>query len=434
PLKQSAARLFLDVLLSGPDKPFFQNAFNELRKLRKEINYNPPDIEKLSAFFVDNFSQNFQDEFFYVLGEFYYDYGNFQKANKYFEKVSENSKDRAKALYLTGLIQVKLKLFKSAVESFQNAILSAEQTGADQDVIDLSYLALARIAYETLTEDLSNYDAAIFYYRKIPTNSYRLPSAIYESAWTFFQKEDYSRAIGAIHALRSPYFLDYFYPELWILEATMYLNLCRYELARHAIEMFDKEVAQYGEPLRKFMMNQKTPEDYYNSFVAAANGDAAKGLTKKLALPVLSNVEFYNVYRTIRQIEKEEKELAASVDKLGEFGTNILNKLQVLKKDKINEAGIKIQQILKTIDTDLSEYAVKVTEIELDINTIEIEMKTIEMRKLAGEIEEATLAPKAREGAVAIVGGDTVSWPFEGDYWKDEVRYYRSFLEDECSE
>jgi len=428
-LYQSAAKLLVEVLLEGPDKPFFKEAFEQLRSLRKEIIYNPPDLEQLTKFFMGNYSQSFQDQLNYVLGEFFYDFGNYQRALKHFETVSETSPDRAKSLYLMGLVQVRYKMYKSAVQSFQKAIDAAEKNKSDPAVTDLAYMALARVAYEA-----ESHDAAIFYYKKVPRESIRAASVFYELAWTYLIKGDYSRALGAFHALHSPYFERTFYPELWILEARVYCDLCRYEEARKALSMFEKTVVVFLDPLKRFINAQKSPDDFYANFVASMNGQKIQNpLPKNLAYPVLSNVEFANVYRTVRQIEKEQAEVEKHKGALGKFATEMLTKLAVLRKDRVFESGVKIQQILKDLEGTVTDALVRQTEIEVDINSVAMERMTEETRRMVGEgTQTETKEATKKGGSIAIVGGDTEFWTFDGDYWFDETPYYRSLLTSQC--
>ncbi len=429
-LYQSAAKLLVEVLLEGPDKPFFREAFGKLRKLRQEIIYNPPDLEELTKFPLVGFSQQFQDEFNYVLGEFFYDFANYQRALKHFESVSEASPDAAKALYLKGLVQVRYKLYKSAVENLQKSINVAEVTKADPAVIDLAFMALARIAYES-----ENYDAAIVYYKKVPRDSIRAGTVFYELAWTYLMKGDYSRALGAFHALHSSFFSQTFYPELWILEARSYGDLCRYDRAEKALKMFDRTVGVYFDPLKRFINTQRQPEDFYKNFVLSINDPkpGADRLPRELAYPVLSNIEFYNLYRTIRQIEREDKEIRSHAAPLGPFAQEMAVKLNILKKDGLVRCGVKIQQILTELEASISEAQVQQTEIEVDINQASINVMTDEIRTSVGEGDEGE-AKKVRGGNIAIVGGDTEVWPFEGEYWGDEVPFYRSLLTSQCKE
>ncbi len=428
-LYQSAAKMLVDVVLEGPDKPFFQEAFLALRKLRAEIIYNPPDLERLPDFSTVGFSSEFQDQYNYVLGEYFFDFNNFQRATKHLDAVPDSAADGPKARYLTALIQVRYKMYKSAVESLQRAIVAVEQQKGDSVIRDLGYMALARIAYEA-----GNYDAAIFYYKKVPQSSSKAGVVFYEMAWTYMMKGDYSRALGSFHTLHSPYFAETFFPELWILEARAYGDLCYPDRAKRALEMFERDVVSTQVPLRAFINAQKSPEDFYNNFVAAVNGEpSAMKLDDKLVYPVLSNIEFYNLYRTIRQIEKEDREFRANQGRLGSFGQEMLARLAMLKKESIVRGGIKVQQILTTLDADINEALVQQTEIEVDINMMAINQMTEETKRMVGEASEEE-AEVVTSGKVAVVGDDTEVWPFEGEYWRDEISYYRSMLTSQCTD
>jgi tetratricopeptide (TPR) repeat protein len=299
-LYQAAARQLVEILLAGPEKPFFKTAFEQLRELRRKVNYAPPDLEELTRFFVGEFSQSFQDEFNYVLGEFYYDYNNWSKALTYLDQVSPTASDYAKARYLKGLVEVRNQLYKSAVQSFQDAILATEENKSDSEIADLAYMALARVAYTN-----NDFDAAIYYYRKVPQGSYKQATALYESAWVYFVKGDSTRSLGTFQTLHSPYFSHQFYPELWILEATVYMNICRFDYAEEALGRYQADISPLGIPLKQFLLKTTRPEDYYRALVDTVAGKEVWGLPKTLTAEVLADVEFYNLYRTIKQIEKE---------------------------------------------------------------------------------------------------------------------------------
>jgi tetratricopeptide (TPR) repeat protein len=483
-LLQAAARLLVEVLLEGSEKPFFELAFVELRRLRREINYSPPDLEELTRFYVGRFSRDFQDEYNYVLGEFFYDYNNYERALSYLDEVSPASRDYPRAVYLKGLIMVSNNLFRSAVQAFQETIIAADRLGAALDVRDDAYLALARIAYET-----GNYDGAIYYYRQLRTDSPKLPRAFYESAWTYFQKGDYSRALGTFQVLHSPFFSHFFFPELWILEATVYLNMCYYDNAKEALAMFSREVAALGVPLNDFITQQQNPSDFYRAFVAAVNDRNAELLPARLTFPVLSDVEFFNLYRTIRQIDQEIAIVDRQRDALGVVGVELFEQLNQIRRSRVSEVGIKIQQILRQVDAEIQEYGIKLKEIEVDLLDVEsttltqeqgeilarrdretalrrvamlarrgaseadmkaaidqqpilraVTVEELEKFRAEGAVPESIIAylftftreERVEGGRVAIVGSDSLEWPFEGEYWRDEVGGFRSFLRERC--
>jgi tetratricopeptide (TPR) repeat protein len=427
---QSAGNYLLDVLREGPTKTFFQQAFWKLRTIRQKIDFTTPDIEELANFTVTEFSRKFQNEYNYVLGEFFYDYGQLERSLGYFEGVSDDSMDRAKALYLTGLVQAQNELYLSATRSFQSAITSTESNKSDPEVSDLAYLALARTAYEN-----GFFDVAIYYYRKVPTDSNKLATAFYESAWTYFLKGDYSRALGTFQALHSPYFSHYFFPELWILEATVYVNLCHYDYAREAINRFNRSVNTLAVPLKKLLSALRTPADYYRSFIGVMSGDKRYQIDRRVFLPIMSNAQVYILYNTIQQIEWEEKQLTKVQDKLGPFATDLLAQLASQRGSRVNEAGIRIQQVLKQdVEAELKKYSVKVTEINVDLDVQEIEREDAALKGVESSSKETTAAEQSGEGGLAIVGSDSMAWPFDGEYWRDEIGGFRSSLLSKCTD
>jgi tetratricopeptide (TPR) repeat protein len=427
-LYQSAAKELVEILLAGPKRPFFQTAFTALRQLRKKVNYSPPDLEELTKFFVGKFSKSFQDSYNYVLGEFYYDYNNWTKALKYLDVVSPSSRDYGKAQYLKGLVEVRNRLYKSAVGSFQRAIVATEENRSDPEVGDLAYLALARIAYEA-----GDYDAAIYYYRKVPRRSYKRATSLYESAWVYFVKGDTSRALGTFHTLHSPYFNHQFYPELWILEATVYMNLCRFRYAEDALKEYTKEIWPLAIPLKQFLLKTVRPEEYYTALVYTLAGKKTYGLPKRLTAVVLANVDFYNLYQTVKQIESEQRLMKKNASQLGEFGAQITRKLADLHAARVRETGIKIQRILKSTEGTLANYSIKFKEIEVDIQDEKLAEEERKLAALSGGPVKKKVVQAEKGGTTAIVGSDSWEWPFEGSYWSDEIGYYRAFIRDKCA-
>ncbi len=430
-LMQSAANLLLEVVRAGSDKMFFVQAFEQLRDLRRKINYRPPELEDLTKFSVASADEAFQSSFNYFVGEFLHDFGLSADAKPYLEKVATKADDYGRAQYLLGLIAFedestgKAEMVKAASQAFQQAVVAGEAQGAaGQPVVDLAYLALARLAYE-----FEQFDAAIYYYKKISKNSPKLASAFYEAGWTYFLKNDTSRALGTFHALHSPFFAHQFYPELWVLEATTFVNLCQADHAEAAMNMFAQEVLVLAPPLRDFLKKNKRPEDFYASFIDSVNKKTASSLPRRLQSPVLSNVEFFNLYKTIQQIDKEEALIKANLSPLGAFGQDLLARLGQLKNERISEAGVVIQKTLRQTEKDIGTYQDKLDQLKVDLTDLQL-------NKIEGEIkgEQPTAdAGVVTQGNLAIAGSDSMVWPFEGEFWKDEIGAYRAFVKEQCS-
>lgn len=427
-LLQSAASMLVDLVLEGPDKPFFQTAFSQLRELRKKVDYSPPQLERLAEFAgkIGGFSQGFQDEFNYVLGEFFHEGQDWGKAVSFLDAVNPRAKDYGKAQYLKGYIEVQNELYKSAVESFQRAIIATEENESATEVKDLSYLALARIAYK-----IGDYDASIYYYRKIPQGSYKQATAFYESAWVYFLKADYQRALGTFHTLDSPFFKHYFYPEMWILEATAYLNMCHFDRAKLALQRFEEEVLPLITPLESFLAKTQRPEDFYAALVSTVNGRKSFDLPDKLVPVVLANVEFYNLYRTIKQIEAEQARIDKEGGPLQTYGVELRDNLVKLERDRVREIGLTIRLILGETLQELQKFRTKYVELGVDMEDIMIDEQDRRQRALdeGTPVEDKQVTSG---GTSAIVGSDTWRWSFENEFWSDEIGSFRSMIKDQC--
>jgi len=482
---KSAGDLLVDVVLQGPDRMYFQRAFELLREARSHLELSYPTLENLTRFFVGNMDKSFQDSFNYFLGEFFFENRNYSLALKYFEQVGEKAPDFAASHYLRGVIQVRTKMYKSAVESFQMAILAQENNGSQEAVAHLAFMALARIA-----ATLGDYDAAIYYFRKVPRESLQEATALYESAWSFFKKGDFGRALGSLHALHSPFFSHYFYPELWIMEATIYLNMCHYDMAKESLNMFREKISTLQIPLEEFLRSMRTPSEFYLALQAVLDGGTTYGnLPVQLLYPVLSHVEFHNMYRTIKQIEWEKAQIEAKSAVLGRFAEERLAILEAERASQMNAIGVLIQELLeREVRVALKEFGIRATEVEVDLDQVEMEKLEMETQLLLNKekldravdalvaakergmtesemlaqvqenpvykefqrsqidaLEKAGIASSVVEavekisgvgkdtgGSRAIVGSDALEWPFEGEYWIDEVWSYRSFLKEGC--
>src|SRR5690606_36903386 len=233
-----------------------------------EAGYYPASLAQLDTLYIEDKPREVQDRFNYFLGRFFGNViGNYPRGVELLGRVGSDSTLKPKALYAQAVMQANPALGENvaAVQNFQNAILAAEDApgAADaSDIRELAYLALARVAYEA-----ANYDGALYYYNKVDRFSTRYPRALFEQAWTYFLKGDTRNALGTFHSVSSPYYDGYYFPDLWVMEATVYLNLCRYDLAKEALATFKKEYLVKLPLLTQFLVSQSNPTEYYDKVV-----------------------------------------------------------------------------------------------------------------------------------------------------------------------
>ena len=142
---------------------------------------------------------------------------------------------------------------------------------------------------------------------------------------------------------------------------------------------------------------------------------------------VLNDLSFFNTYKQVRALQGERDALKANVGALGEFGQEVLTQVEERLKFKTDEGGLLVLQKLSEIDQELSTLSLQATQISFDIDKEEKDT-------LAAKLQNPDyVKPTADAGTtLLVVADDWHPWPFEGEYWIDEVSNYRSNLRSEC--
>lgn len=185
-----------------------------------------------------------------LLGDISYLKGRAAERNKdkkgalaHYARVNEKSRFWAQATYLSGLIEVESgdlkkgeQLFCKVAEPKQTPRLAPVFGGSDFfRVRDLARLGLGRVAHEQY-----RFDDARYYYYLVPKDSDHLPEALYETATTRYEAQDYDGAREAMDELKA---LDRHHPyedEAYILDAYIDLATCRFPSADKKLDEFLK--------------------------------------------------------------------------------------------------------------------------------------------------------------------------------------------------
>ena len=408
----------LEATLLGPNSADFEDMFDILVDVSNEVEFLDPDFLSLTDFSVGNYPVDFQDKWNYFLGRFFWVYGEYGRSTEYLGRVSEGARQKGQAEYLTGVIALEEGNAAAAATGFQNAILATQRNQSDSEIDELANMALARLFYESF-----RYDVALYHYAKIPAESYRHPRAVFEMAWAYFLKLDHNRAIGALHSLHSPYYDTWFFPDLYVMEAAIYLQTCNLDSATEAILAFSDEVAVLQGPVQEFIANAADPQEFWE---AISTYHDRQGTPQAVGLPieavrfVLSDVDFVNQMELIRSLEAERDRIEAALPQLGEYGSLALAGIEADLSAKIIDAGLKISAMISDFYAELTDWYVKSQEVSIEVRT---ERLSVFDAALSGiEVDQSS------SSSVFVLASDWQYWPFEGEYWIDEVDAYRGDL------
>jgi hypothetical protein len=105
---------------------------------------------------------------------------------------------------------------------------------------------------------------------------------------------------------------------------------------------------------------------------------------------------------------------------------NILQDLTLQKSLAANEAGQQARVRLQRLSTEIQ---------DLVKQAIKIEFETLNAQKgqlTAGLHSDQNLNPNAKNYNTIQIDDEHQQWPFKGEYWKDELGYYRFKVQNKC--
>jgi TolA-binding protein len=245
---KSAERYLLRVLGRDSKSPLFAPAYRMMVDVALETKEQAEILAVLDhtdAGRGEALPHDSAAEHAYLAGKVAYEAGDVARAESLFAQVDRQSRFYAAALYFRGLIQARKGHFASARRSLCEIV---EQVDRDRftffidgryfAIKDLAYLALGRIAHEQ-----GKYDDAYYFYFRVPTDSDRLPDALFEASWSMFQKGEFEAAAAFLDEFDHSFPQSPLAPDVMLLHAMIDLKSCRFDQVRATLDAFVKTYA-----------------------------------------------------------------------------------------------------------------------------------------------------------------------------------------------
>lgn len=382
----------------------------------------------------------------YMLGRYKYRNRQFQDAIRLFQKVDRTSEYYVKSQFFSGVSYVQLRKSVPAVKAFQRIEKALDEgvEGVEDEnrMRDLAFLSMARTYYSASirldaetnapTVNATKLSAAVKYWNLIETASEYWLDALFEQSWAYFMAGDYPRALGNIHTIQSPYFPNSFYPEADILKAVIYFANCNYEGATTVVARFNKKYIPLKDSLDKILKRFKgaNQEEAFFKFLKEVREGKAQldPKIKPIVENALSDRTLLRNIEYVRVIDEEGaryKQSPASFrnSKLGQQVRDVLKLQRELAVKNAGElARSRYQRNLDELDENLRNGE----KILIDI--------TNALRNKLDEKMKAGQVSKAESKIFGVVKPDEehVLWPFDGEYWRDELGFYRQVVESAC--
>lgn len=343
--------------------------------------------------------------------------GNERLAERFLTGVQPESGTFAQSQYLGGLLQQRKDPAK-AVETFRNILSLEGARYRDLDHLkEVTHLALGRTYY-----GLQRYEQASAEYSLVPRFSRHWDEALFEGAYADLLNGAPGAALGKLHSLHSPHLSDEFAPESENLAAVIYQQNCLYPQAREAVARFNRVYVPMLQSM-KAILESNPPVEQYWQMVAQGKGSRLPGAVQRhLAKNERVGAMLGYLARLDLEAEKvrRDDELARSP-----LGVDLLDLIARQRSLAGQVAGKFIQGRLKDL-THLIEV------LDGDKEIVVFETTKGEKEVLDQNVDRHRLLASQTLNRPPMPSSGHEYWPFDGEYWPDEIGYYRYTLKNAC--
>ena len=446
---QSALAIFDEVGQMGQGHLYFNQTLQWLAQLASQLPEPAGIIEKVGRYGVDQLeqfntteSQELYNELLYIMGRFKYNQGEFEAAIELFQRVAADSTFYVKARFFDGIAHIRMRQARPAIAAFRaiiDAIDEGDVEGVEDEerMLNLAWISLARVYYTAANRSTPDGDReidgrllgqAVEAWNTVDQGSeYWLPS-LFESSWAFFLADEYSRALGNVHSIFSPFFDDAYYPEALVLKAVTFFVNCQIENAEAMIGQFHERYDPVRSELEQLLGRFEDNTQFFEFLVQVRAGEtnltpAVRGIVST----ALSDRTLLRHIEYVRVLEAEEQRLGQAPAEFqnSSLGARILQDVAVAKSFAVDQTGdLARNRYTRLID--------ELADLSNQVDTVELEIATFTRGQLDQEMQQQMTEAQRSGGGEVEVDEEHQLWPFRGEYWRDELGYYRQQVTNQC--
>ncbi|MDB4977433.1 MAG: hypothetical protein JWN48_5774 [Myxococcaceae bacterium] len=446
---QSSLAVFDEISQMGKGHLYFDQTLQWLAQLALRLPEPAGIIEKVGRYDLAQIEEaksgdgkKFYTQMLYLLGRSKYAQGEFDEAIKLFEQVPDDSDFYVQAEMFAGISYVRSRQARPAITAFRKILDAAEKKdlkGADNARIeDLAWLSLARMYYTAankVNEESGERDvdgrllgAAVDAWSRIDTNSEYWLDALFEGSFAFFLADEYARAMGNIHTIFSPYFENSYYPEALVLKAVIFFYNCQMENAGAMVAKFHERYDPVKAQLDKQLAGFKDNQAFYNFLTKVREGDASLDPSiRGIVQTALSDRTVLRHLEYVKQLDEEDDLLkkAPSAFKSSTVGARIMQDTALAKSFAIEQTGNLARGRYQRLTDELQDFMNQ-------IDAVDLEVATFERGQLSQEMQAQQVTAERAGGGKVEVDEEHQVWPFDGEYWRDELGFYRQAVTSQC--
>jgi tetratricopeptide (TPR) repeat protein len=381
----------------------------------------------------------------YLLGRYKYRNRNYEEAISLFEKVDKKSKYYVQGQFFSGISYVQLRKSVPAVKSFQRIVQAIDEgvEGVEDEarMRDLAFLSMARTYYSASVRlddnnvpsiDAAKLSAAVKYWNRVDVASEYWLDGLFEQSWAYFMAGDYTHALGNIHTIESPYFPNSFYPEADILKAVISFTICQYDDATTIVARMKKKYEPIKKDLEAILNRFKGEGSEQQFFQFLKDVRSGKANLSPTIRPVVENAlsdrQLLRNLEYVRVLDEEDarfKKAPASF-RSSPLGGDVTDALNLARELAVRNAGTLARDRYQRNLDELNEHLRDAAKILIDITAAE--RNKLDQQVVSGQLSKE----ESLTYGVVRPDDEHVLWPFDGEYWRDELGFYRQVVTSKC--
>jgi hypothetical protein len=428
-LVYSSFTYFARIVDAGDSHPYYAQVLPWLNQISTQVPGFQGVKEYMSVYDVETYPAEMKNDIAFTVGQFFYTQDDLENALRVLAVVDAKDEEHyLRAKYLEGAIYARLNKAKESLNAFKEILryvaASVAPSADARKFKDRSILAIARIFYST-----RDFDKALKYYDEIEKYSTSWLQSLFEKSWAFYRLGNYERSMGNLHTLNSPYFEEQYYPESRVVQAVILFSNCRYEDAIVVVDEFVREYDDLRKELNAQLQQNEDPADFY--YWLAGLSQKGKGFSfklKRIFNLALMDKKLHKLFSFILALDGEEVLLESmrnsAVQK--DLAERLLGELVTYRELAIGEVGEQARARLDQKRKELQRLVSAAMKVKFEaLNALK---ETIEGKR------EASRETGESAGWTIDRDDQHLAWPFDGEYWKDELDSYLFRVENRCPE
>ncbi|MAY80930.1 MAG: hypothetical protein CL930_09130 [Deltaproteobacteria bacterium] len=429
----TAQYFFLKVVNQGTDTPYFKYA---LPKLVKMSRYTGDETELLKiAKHVppEAYPRGSKNQMYYLMGIRKMAQNDLNAARKYFGQISSKSDLYLRARYLEGVIYNKQGKLKSAKRAFMDIVRHPIEARSKKEADELAELKdLALINTGRMYYKIERFEDATKYFGLVPHDSAYWPDALFSDAWSNFMQNNLNQTLGEILTVQSPFYSDAdFIPEVEYLRALTFFNLCEYKDVETILLNFEGTMRPVQEELKTFVKGyaskeqQKMAENAWDTYFGPKAGETQ--VPRALFAKILRNEDISGIISHLDLMQEElnliDRQRPEWRDSVGDFLKKVVRKDEVRLKRRAGKYMLaEMARWANTLQDLLSSSEIVRFEV-IDAQRVDYQYKfqNPDLSNLDSSLD--------LDFATAV---EFIYWPFNGEFWKDELGYYHYTEQGSC--